>query len=470
MVVLKTMGLGKWRWLTLVLVLALASQSAVAQAAPTDSFGERFERSLGRGTAPEIVKEYGGEHVLPIRERLWVEEIFRRLVAVTDRQNLDYTLTVLSSSDLNAFALPGGYVLVTKGLVNAIGDDEAKLSAVLAHEIAHIEKKHGVGGVLRQMGLTVLFEVGAIALDAASADLMRLASSTLLQLISLGWGREAEFEADLVGQILAVEAGFDGIGSVTLLDDLLSRDARDPSMTAFRTHPSTKQRRDRLAANLSSFWSTPSDIIDQKTTESLDAGRNSDQKRRTDPNGRYLVTLDVGRSGLAVFDQQVGQSVTWLKDTVVLDFVWSPQGQYLAVIIDDQALRQVWICDRRGNVIKKVIVSEQSAISLTWSPQGDKLALDLHGPAGSQVVVTYIDADVLVLVSGEYVAKDSTWLEDGLYFSHQGRWYHTMAPDVQGVIVPNPVPQVLQRQRILSPTVIKEGNSIRLTRPSLTMP
>ncbi|HBG02339.1 MAG TPA: hypothetical protein DDW87_12310, partial [Firmicutes bacterium] len=161
---MKTVGFGKWFWLALVMVLTLALQFGVVQAAPMDSFGERFERSLGRGTAPEIVKEYGGEYVLPIKERLWVEEIFRRLIAVTDRQNLEYTLTVLNSSDLNAFALPGGYVLVTKGLVNAIGDDEAKLSAVLAHEIAHIEKKHGVNGVLRQMGLTVLFEVGAIAL------------------------------------------------------------------------------------------------------------------------------------------------------------------------------------------------------------------------------------------------------------------------------------------------------------------
>ena len=157
----------------------------------------RFEGSLGKSAVPEILKQYGGEHVLPIHKRLWVEEVFSRLVQVAERDDLEYTLIVLNSSELNAFSLPGGFIFITRGLVQAIGEDEAKLAAVLGHEIAHVEKKHGLHAVFRQLGLTVLFEVGALALDLASADLLRVASVTLVQLLNLGWGREAEYEADL---------------------------------------------------------------------------------------------------------------------------------------------------------------------------------------------------------------------------------------------------------------------------------
>ncbi|HHT90476.1 MAG: M48 family metallopeptidase [Bacillota bacterium] len=454
----------------LLIMLAASFLSYTVYAAPTYSFGERFERTLGGGTAPELVKQYGGEYILPFGERMWVEEVFRRLVGAVERHDIDYTLTVLNTSEWNAFALPGGYVFITRGLVQAIGDDEAKLSAVLSHEIAHIEKRHGMQAVLRQMGLTVLFEVGAIALDVASADLMRLASTTLLQLINLGWGREAEFEADRVGQALAVKAGFDGVGPVTLLDDLLRRDSNDQSLKVFRTHPETKQRRDRLAANLVSYWSAPLEIMDQEVVESLYARRNSDQMRRTDPNGRYLLTVDARSTGLTVLDQQLGHSFTWLGGTDVLDFAWSPQGQYLAVMVDDQAQQGIWICDRWGHGFKMITLAGQSITGFSWSPQSDMLALNLEGSAGPQVVVTYVDAEVFVPVSREFAAMDSIWLEDGLYLLHGDRWYQTVAPRVQEVIVPNPVPRVLQRQRILSPTVIKEGNTIRLTRPSLTMP
>ena len=73
-----------------------------------------------------------------------------------------------------------------------------------------------MNAVLRQMGLTVLAEVGALALDFISGELVRLAGATLVQVLQLGWGREAEFEADAVGQSLAVQAGFDPIGAIGL--------------------------------------------------------------------------------------------------------------------------------------------------------------------------------------------------------------------------------------------------------------
>ncbi len=113
---------------------------------------------------------------------------------------------------------------------------------------------------------------------------------------------------------------------------------------------------------------------------------------------------------------------------------------------------------------------DQTITSLNWSPLGNMLAIDVHGSGTDQVMVMYIEADVMLSVSGEHLGSSSLWQDNVLYFRHEQEWYYTVAPIVQPVTVPNPVPQVLQRQRILSPTVIKEGNTTRLTRPSLTLP
>ena len=181
---MKQKNFAKWT-LFLVCVLAIVvALTAISEA--TSLVGVGFERTLGAGAVADLIKQYGGEYILPVQKRLWVEEIFARLVAVTERDDVEYTLTALNSHEANAVALPGGYIFITKGLLNTIGFDGAKLAAVLGHEIAHVEKKHGVNAVLRQMGLTVLLEVGAMVIDFASADLLRLASATLLQLIQRG--------------------------------------------------------------------------------------------------------------------------------------------------------------------------------------------------------------------------------------------------------------------------------------------
>lgn len=456
--------MGLWVCVLLVMFFGLA---APLQASP---IGARFESTLGGGAVPEILKQYGGEHVLPISQRLWTEEVFRRLVEVAEREDVEYTLTVLNSSELNAFAVPGGYIFITRGLVNAIGRDEARLAAVLGHEIAHIEKKHGLNAVLRQMGLTVLLEVGAMALDFASADLIRLASTTLLQLITLGWGREAEYEADLIGQDLAVRAGFDSIGAVSLLDGLMNLDSEDLPMKLFRTHPDTKGRRDRLEANLASYWSEPAAVEEPHMLERLNGGRNLAPARRNDPRRRYQVMLPEEGTGLLLIDEQAGQTLIWLDGSLIKDFAWSPQGQHLAVIVDTGSHDQVWVCDRWGYVKKQVVAGTQRITYVSWSPEGQQLALHVAEPDSHGILLTHLAADVLVPVGGGLGSEYSIWLDNGLFFISKESWYHTAAPEVRPVTIPNPVPQVLQRQRILSPTVVKEENTIRLTRPSLTMP
>lgn len=451
----------------LILVFVLLLGAAAPSSAATIS--ARFERTLGSGTAPALIKEYGGEYIPPIQQRLWLEEVFARLTACVGREDVEYTLTVLNSREANAFSLPGGYVFITRGLLNLIGGDEAQLAAVLGHEIAHVEKKHGVNAVLRQMGLTVLAEVGALALDFISGELVRLAGATLVQVLQLGWGREAEFEADAVGQSLAVQAGFDPIGAIGLLDRLAQVNSSEEPVHLFSTHPDVQQRRQRLETALGSFWSEPVVVGDSKVLERLNQGRNSDQSGRTDPKGRYMLELSGQPGGLRVFDEQNREYVTWVPQASVREAAWSPQGDYLALLVEAEAGGEVWITDRWGYVVEQLKVQGDVA-AFCWSPHGRALALDVVGPGEKRVMAAYLGEKAYVEVSRGLTAQGSCWLDDGLYFLHNGRWYQTQPPEVVQVRIDHPVPVVLQRKRVLNPTLIKEGNTYRLTRPALTLP
>lgn len=469
--ILKTKRLTKWTLIGAALLVFLIFNSA-AQASPL--WSDRFEQTLGKGAVPEIIKQYGGEYILPISERMWLEEVFGRLVAVTERSEIEYSLVVLNSFEYNAFALPGGYIFITRGLLQLLGMDETKLAAVLGHEIAHVEKRHGITAVLRQMGLAVVMEVGVMWLDIFPPELLRVASATLLELLKLGWGREAEYEADAVGQSLAVQAGFDAIGAVAVLDDLLEADPDELRTHIFSSHPDTRSRRRRVAENLISFWPAPEQVPVKRGAEISEISRNSDQNERTDPKGRFAISLPDSptQRGLTVYDRQRQEMLIWLAGSAVHEFSWSPTGEYLAVIVREGSQMGLWLCDRYGYaVIKRVPDAKYGLLSgLSWSPAGGMLALAFCGPSGGAVVVTYLDSEVYIPVSGEAGGTDPIWLEDGLYFKSNGIWYRRQPPSVEPVSISNPVPQVLQRKRILSPTVIHEDGSIRLTRPSLTLP
>jgi len=444
---------------------------AVVPAASAQGIAARFERTLGAGTAPKLIKEYGGEYVLPIQERLWVEEVFARLAAQSQRPEVEYTLTVLNSREANAFSLPGGFVFITRGLLNLIGSDEAQLAAVLAHEIAHVEKKHGVNAVLRQLGLSVLAEVGAAALDFLSGDLLRLAGVTLVQMLQAGWGREAEFEADAVGQELAAQAGFDPAGSISLLETLAEVDGAEQPMHLFRTHPEPVQRQKRLEERLALFWSDPTLVAQEEVLERLKEGRNSHQDRRTDPKGRYVLEeAEKPWAGVRLFDLQTGEYVTWAQEALVREAAWSPQGTYLAVLVDAGSQGELWVLNRWGHVLRRIAGFRGEIASFSWSPQGTILALDLVEPAGQRVAAVYINPAAVVDVSRGLDASGSQWLDDALYFLQGDSWYKTEPPQVVPVQIAEPVPLVLQRKRVLTPTLIREGSTFRLTRPELTPP
>lgn len=437
---------------------------------------DQFERSVGAGAVADLVKAYGGEYHLPVWEQQWVDAVFERLVNATQRKDvLSYSLTVLNSSEANAFALPGGFVFITRGLLRELQGDPHRLAAVLGHELAHVELKHGINTVLKHLGLTVLVEMGMFWFDVASSEVVRMASATVLQLLRLGWGREAEFEADELGQELAYAAGFDPAGVVMLMDYLISIESDDHSVSVFSTHPASAERRSRMANKVKDFWSKPVKVTENLPIKVAGNGRNSYSYPRMDFMGRFVVELVSGANGnlLKVYDTQLNRELEWLQDHNVLEAEWAPDGRYLAVVVEELGRQSILLLDRYGRIAHEWRQFQGArASNLRWDPSGERLAYMLNDEGASKLFVGYVPDRVDVPLATGAAVVDYVWNEDGsgLYIFDGQDWFIIQGPSLEPVVIVNPVPRVVERRSFLSPTVERDGNTIRLTRPQLTIP
>ncbi|MGQ9732338.1 MAG: M48 family metalloprotease [Candidatus Zipacnadales bacterium] len=196
--------------------------------------GIEEERRIGRQVADNLEKEY---RLVPEGAKTKrVQEIGARVAvfAIQDRPKIEYTFNVLADKQINALAAPGGYIYVFRGILRVM-DEEELLAAVLAHEAAHVSKRHGMQTLERALGFSLL--LGAVT--GGSSDLGNVA----LNLLMRGYSRQQEAEADKVGHIYLFKAGYDVGAMVRMLERLHSSTEEDGSMPNFlRTHPSGETR------------------------------------------------------------------------------------------------------------------------------------------------------------------------------------------------------------------------------------
>lgn len=189
--------------LALVQLGGCARNPATGETVFTGGLSKDQEIRMGRENHPQIVKEFNGEYGTPDL-RTYVSSIGTLLAKTSERPDLKFTFTVLDSDIINAFAMPGGYVYVTRGLL-ALADNEAQLAGVLAHEIGHITALHHA----RRYGDSLLANIGVAvagaALGQAGAQVAQVGAVSLLQ----SYSRENEYEADQLGVRYLARAGFD---------------------------------------------------------------------------------------------------------------------------------------------------------------------------------------------------------------------------------------------------------------------
>jgi len=196
------------------------------------------EVAIGNAALQQMVQDpnfrlYTGEAL-----NQYVAGVGASLAQKTSRANLPWRFGILASPDLNAFALPGGIIVVTTGALQAM-KNEAELAAVLSHEIGHVVERHGIEHLKRAMVAQGL----AIAALGTSPQIAQAAGSIALQIVLNGYGREAEFEADRFGAQLASQNGYDPDALVGFLETIAARSGETPGwLVPLSTHPTVEQR------------------------------------------------------------------------------------------------------------------------------------------------------------------------------------------------------------------------------------
>ncbi len=205
------------------------------------------ELSIGKEAHPGILQQNGGTYK-DEKVNQYVNNLGQRLVANSELKDYPFTFTVLDTPLVNAFALPGGYVYVTRGILSMVNSESA-LASVVGHEIGHVTARHSAKRYNNQM----LAGLGAAVLGVASGD-SAVANSLNqgAQVYLMSYSRNQEYQSDELGVRYSSRAGYDPYAAADMLSSLdadhklqliLADRAGEPVQSDFfSTHPNTQDR------------------------------------------------------------------------------------------------------------------------------------------------------------------------------------------------------------------------------------
>lgn len=196
---------------------------------------------MGRESARQLILQPGVRVYTQPEVNAYVQGVGKALAAKSRRPNLPWTFIIVDSPDKNAFTMPGGYIFITTGALRAM-ENEAQLAAVLAHEIAHVDARHGVDQIKRAL-LARGILVSALGSSPEAAQVVGQIASTI---VLRGYGREAELQADELGASLASKANYDPRQLAAFLRTLARGNDPPGWLGPLATHPSVDERVARL--------------------------------------------------------------------------------------------------------------------------------------------------------------------------------------------------------------------------------
>ncbi|MDR3474817.1 MAG: M48 family metalloprotease [Devosia sp.] len=220
-----------------------------AQTSPVDTpTGQDAEDAvIGQREHPRIIATYGGIYSDPAAE-IVIAHIVGRLLTAAGQPNTQYTVTILDTADVNAFALPGGYIYVTRGIL-ALADDTSEIAAVLAHEIAHVVLHHARARSNKQRSDQLVDKVMTGVLGNSDQQVQEHSKIAMA-----AFSQEQELEADQKGIEIAGKAGYDPFAAARFLS-AMGRFSRFSSGDASQaddflsSHPSTPDRIQKATAS-----------------------------------------------------------------------------------------------------------------------------------------------------------------------------------------------------------------------------
>ena len=285
-----------------MLVIAIAFVLSACAGNPTGGanfvlMSESAELEKGRELHAEMLQQN------PIYQdpelQAYVEKVGQKMAAVSHRPELDYVFTIIDSPDINAFALPGGFVYVNRGLLTYL-NSEAQLAAVLGHEIGHVTARHAV----RQQTAARSANAASIALIFATGVDLRETTSLISGALISGYGRDMELEADSLGAEYLSKAGYDPLAMVQVIEVLKNHEdftKRTSNRTAvsyhglFASHPRNDTRLQEVvgkAAELSDRQASEEDpVVFREQITGLIVGPSPQNAAGGDQRNRYYQSL-----------------------------------------------------------------------------------------------------------------------------------------------------------------------------------
>ena len=200
-------------------------------------YGTDKEVALGNAIATQIAQQLKFVNDIDINIR--VRGIFDRLVEVSDRKDLVFSVNIIDDDTVNAFSIPGGFVYIHKGLLDKLKEDD-QIAGVLAHEIAHITAKHALKRLQNSYG-SLLLQVASIG--SGDMELAR-GMNAILTSLYFAYSREDEYQSDELAVKYTQKAGFDPRKMIDVLEVLKAEEEKAPLRQAnyFRTHPYPNER------------------------------------------------------------------------------------------------------------------------------------------------------------------------------------------------------------------------------------
>lgn len=381
---------------------------------------EQDEVATGKKAHQEILQEYGA-YANP-KLQAYVNDIGQRLAKQSHRANLAWTFTVLDSPDINAFALPGGYVYITRGIM-AYLDSEAELAGVVGHEIGHVTARHGAQRATRQqtagLGVLAATVLGAV-LEAGglggATDLASQASQTAAAGYVASYSREQELQADQLGAEYLVRNQYNPQNMIDVIVLLKNQEqfAADAARAEGKAAPSG-------SSWLASHPSNDKRLADIRQTASKYQGNYGDDGR-----ARYLQAVE-GMTFGDSREQGVTRGRNFYHEPLGIALTapagWQVQNSQEAIVLAngarDAGLIVRLVPPKAGSTHEEVI---RNVVKPT---EGRTEARTLHGLAATHFTGTVRNeqgqsqAVTLTLVTGpggrnylmQYAAKDAAALQ-----------------------------------------------------------
>jgi len=261
---------------------------------------EEAELEMGRSYNSQILQSQSVYEDSQIQN--YVQSIGESLAKTSHRSNLIYRFTVLDSPEVNAFALPGGYIFINRGLMAYLSTEE-ELAAVLGHEIGHVTARHSVRQISQAQLLNIVSFAVASKAGSAAGDLTSIASGALIA----GYGRDMELQADSLGAGYMVKQGYSASGMINTISVLKEHEIYSKEVSKrrgigqqtyhgiFASHPSNDNRLKEIIKDADNLKQNTRNFNSQDYLEIIEGMTYGDSEaagvRRKD--GFYHKDLDI---------------------------------------------------------------------------------------------------------------------------------------------------------------------------------